>query len=118
MERKRHAPEAALDQVVRAIEREDASSHRQAVLALLSHGPLIVTPALLDVLDNRMPPEDVMLFRAELLAFLRTVVREGGAGAVLRADQHLQPCAVRREHGRRSRLLFGKDGQPAGSRAA
>jgi hypothetical protein len=77
-------PEVLLQRVIRDLEQSDRPnhpSHRNAVLALLSEGPLLCGEALLREIDH--PDPGVSLVRAELIQFLRTTVRLEGQGESL-----------------------------------
>jgi CGNR zinc finger len=88
MPRKRYATnEALLQAVITDLEQEDHASHRRAVLALLSQGPLrchetlrreLEQPAV-EHWDDGLVRGD-SLVRAELLAFLRELVRLKDSG--------------------------------------
>jgi hypothetical protein len=80
MTRKRDTPpEALLQRVIRDLEqsnRVNHPSHHRAVLALLAEGPLMCSDAVLREITQPHPERS--LWRAELIAFLRTLVREEG----------------------------------------
>ena len=81
MTRKRDTqPETLLTTVIRALERGDYQSGREAVLSLLAHGPLLAFETLIKEL-NREPPfpsKEVSRTVDELLAFLRSIVGTQG----------------------------------------
>jgi CGNR zinc finger len=84
MPSKRYAlPEVLLQRVIRSLEqsdRENHRSHRAAVLALLSEGPLMCSETLLREIES--PDPGVSLIRAELIAFLRQTVRLADQGGL------------------------------------
>ncbi len=84
MANKRDTPEALLQQVVTdlesGLERDEPPRVRGAVLALLARGPLLCSDALRQELDH--PSPDIAVIGAELVAFLREVVRLRGATIV------------------------------------
>ncbi len=62
-----------LRRAIPALEGDDPRGHQRAVLSLLLHGPLHVDPAVL----TRPARDTISEVRAELLAFLRGIVRGG-----------------------------------------
>jgi hypothetical protein len=81
MPRKRYMPpEDLLQETIAQLENDEAPrGHRAALQALLSAGPLLCSDALLSTLQER-DVEPWVEIRAELLAFLRSIVRQKGQG--------------------------------------
>jgi hypothetical protein len=80
MQRKRYTnPEQLLQRVVLRLEDEGERGHREALQALLAEGPLLCSDALLTTLQKRdvAPWAEI---RVEVLAFLRTLIREAQYG--------------------------------------
>jgi hypothetical protein len=88
MPRKRHpSPEALLQSVISDLEDDYPPTYRRAVLALLSQGPLLCSDTFRRELEQPATEQwDVgvvrsdSIVRAELLAFLRDLVRKDGTG--------------------------------------
>ena len=81
MTRKRDTqPETLLATVIRALERGDYQSGREAVRSLLAHGPLLAFETLSKELKREppFPSEEVSRTVDELLAFLRSIVGTQG----------------------------------------
>jgi hypothetical protein len=70
------SPEALLQRVIADLEHDRLATQRRAVLALLAEGPLLCSDALHR--EIQQPNPDLMTWRAELLQFLRTLVRVDG----------------------------------------
>jgi hypothetical protein len=69
--------EAVLGEVIASLESDEPRRHRFAGMTLLSRGPLFCSDALLAEIQHA---SDWTLTRAELLAFLRAIVRHAGEG--------------------------------------
>lgn len=75
MPKKRYTPETLLQEVVEQLEEPAERSHRRALHALLTQGPLRCYPKLQQL--HAAPWGEI---RAEVLAFLRTLVRRSQDG--------------------------------------
>lgn len=85
MPRKHHTPDERLAAIVPLLEADDDDirSHARAIRLLVTDGPLTPSDGLLAALNApTWTPDDVSITRAELLAFLRSLVRQRGTGYV------------------------------------
>jgi hypothetical protein len=90
------SPDAVLTRVIKGLERSDhplggddaaaetrvVLAYRTALIELLAFGPLACSEALTreGSAESRLPSEEVVNLRAELLQFLRSAVRRSGTG--------------------------------------
>lgn len=70
------SPEVLLQRVIKGLEEDNPSADRKAVLALLSQGPLLCSDAVRRELER--PDPELVDWRAQLIQFLRTLVRLQG----------------------------------------